>query len=523
MSPIAQWSAYRTSQSASGGQINLDTYDVDAQTGDIVIAQITQVSLGGYPSLTLMPGWAQLYEISTTLAGNSARVRIAVKTVRTSEANTQVLPVVASGYDAGGTTISVIGFGVRKGTLSGLVHNMDFNWGAYDTPLPSVTPPSGALVVRIAIPGSQNAPGSTTEYPTVQPSGWTMWPKYNSSIPLLTSWHTGAAPSVLVNTANDTNPNSVTGDNYGVTIAIAGTGGGDTTPPTITSTSSPSVVEGNALSHALTANETVTWTKISGADFTLSGSTLSLPAKTYPSGPFVAVVRATDTAGNWSEQTITATITKAPLVQVVGFSSGTTSAAAIAGTQSGDLQIAFAYRDDSNTAPTLPSGWNDLAPFSGANSNASKIAYRVAGSTNSDSGTWTNARTTVMLTLRPKSGYSLSVGNINTNAGTSNTVNWPATTLQSPNSNRLFAFIGHRNVDTTIETPPTGMELILNVLDSVDEVAVHATPDSIPSWGSLNQTITGTASGWRNHLLEIVATSSAPSGRRRSVWISLID
>jgi hypothetical protein len=93
----------------------------------------------------------------------------------------------------------------------------------------------------------------------------------------------------------------------------------DTTAPTITSSSSISLPEGDALSHTLTANESVTWTKTGGADqalFTLVGSTLSMTAKDYEipedsgsNNTYVVQVTATDSSLNEANQTITVTVT----------------------------------------------------------------------------------------------------------------------------------------------------------------------------------------------------------------------
>ncbi|MEY5060374.1 MAG: hypothetical protein RIS45_295, partial [Planctomycetota bacterium] len=68
-----------------------------------------------------------------------------------------------------------------------------------------------------------------------------------------------------------------------------------------------------------TANETVTWTKVAGGDlatFTLSGATLGLPGRDYDipgdangDNIYRVRVRATDLAGNWSEQVIDVTVT----------------------------------------------------------------------------------------------------------------------------------------------------------------------------------------------------------------------
>jgi hypothetical protein len=103
-------------------------------------------------------------------------------------------------------------------------------------------------------------------------------------------------------------------------IAIpAAAGTVDTTPPSITSASTYSQPENSAFSTTLTANETVTWSKTGGADaakFTLSGATLSLPAQDYEvpadadaNRVYLVTVRATDTAGNTTDQSIAITIT----------------------------------------------------------------------------------------------------------------------------------------------------------------------------------------------------------------------
>lgn len=101
--------------------------------------------------------------------------------------------------------------------------------------------------------------------------------------------------------------------------AAAGSPGGDTTAPTITSASSASVAENSPFSMTLTANESVTWAIVGGADaalFSLAGSTLSMTAKDFEApadadtgNTYVVQVRATDGSGNQSTQTITVTVT----------------------------------------------------------------------------------------------------------------------------------------------------------------------------------------------------------------------
>ncbi len=114
-------------------------------------------------------------------------------------------------------------------------------------------------------------------------------------------------------------------------IAIALTpaaGGGDTTAPTITgpggstgAASSVGVAENTTAVFTMTANETVTWDLNGGADvarFTInSGGNLAFvaapdfeaPNDSDTNNSYVVGVRATDTAGNATTQTVTVTVT----------------------------------------------------------------------------------------------------------------------------------------------------------------------------------------------------------------------
>lgn len=111
--------------------------------------------------------------------------------------------------------------------------------------------------------------------------------------------------------------------NSGRTTALSITVEGvDDTNPAITSASTVSVMEDAQLSHVLTADESVTWSIVGGidqADFELSGDTLrwasngtqdfESPADSDADNNYTVTVRATDAAGNFSEQTIIASVT----------------------------------------------------------------------------------------------------------------------------------------------------------------------------------------------------------------------
>lgn len=96
----------------------------------------------------------------------------------------------------------------------------------------------------------------------------------------------------------------------------------DATAPTITSATTANNAENSVLAHALTANETVTWALNGGADtarFEISGSTLrwlsngtkdyETPNDAGTNNVYNVTVRATDTAGNTTDQNIAITVT----------------------------------------------------------------------------------------------------------------------------------------------------------------------------------------------------------------------
>lgn len=106
----------------------------------------------------------------------------------------------------------------------------------------------------------------------------------------------------------------------------------DVTAPTITSPATAGVAENSTLSHALTANESVTWSITGGDDqarFEISGSTLrwalngtknyEAPNDANTDNAYVVQVTATDGASNAASQTVTVTVTN--VIEFVTFDS----------------------------------------------------------------------------------------------------------------------------------------------------------------------------------------------------------
>ena len=102
----------------------------------------------------------------------------------------------------------------------------------------------------------------------------------------------------------------------------------DVTAPVISGLVAPLVVENTTAIATYTANESVTWSLNGGADaarFTLSGGVLSfasapdfeVPADANTDNSYLVVIRATDTAGNTTDQSLIVTVTDADEVAPV--------------------------------------------------------------------------------------------------------------------------------------------------------------------------------------------------------------
>ncbi|QBX38681.1 hypothetical protein E4M02_11200 [Brevundimonas sp. S30B] len=317
-------------------------------------------------------------------------------------------------------------------------------------------------------------------------------------------------------------------------------GGPDETPPTITSTADATVYEGDGFAQTLTANETVTWAIVGGADaalFSLSGAVLSLPEQLYLSpadanadNVYVVQVQAEDAAGNLSTiQTKNITIEQAPLVRWIGGASGTNTAT-LPPHKAGDAIFAAAFRDGSATLPTLPSGqnWSSILAPTGANTCSARAAGKIAASSGEAVGTFTNATTVDVGIWRPRPGYTLSFGAAASASGSSTTVSYPALTLQDTSgSSWVMGWAGHRSVNTTLETPPTGMTNRLTTVDATDETALHDTNGGVSSWSLQTRSVGGTSSGWFGFTVELKAASAgganaSASGQTQTATASLI-
>lgn len=206
----------------------------------------------------------------------------------------------------------------------------------------------------------------------------------------------------------------------------------------------------------------------------------------------------------------------------VGQASGTTTAT-LPAHQAGDLIVIYAFRDGNATAPSLPAGWVSINT-STTTSTGSRLGYKWARNASETSGTWTNATTVIAQVYRGHK-YETPIGGNSQTVGTTNTsVAWGNITLTDTNGTSWVAAMrGHRSVDTTLETAPSGLTARSTVVDATDEAAGFDTNGAVASgstWTApAGQNIGGTASGWtaqavaiRRGIAEPAVTLSGQSG-----------
>lgn len=189
------------------------------------------------------------------------------------------------------------------------------------------------------------------------------------------------------------------------------------------------------------------------------------------------------------------------------------------------VQVVFAFRDGSNTAPTVPTpptgnAWT-TAPTAGtgANTCASVLVYRlVASGSDTATGTFTNA-TSLICEQYSGCDTTTPVGTTDSDTGaSSSTVNFNGVTFNITDGTSWAAgFVGHRQTDGTITTAPSGMTNRTSVTDATDQAAGHDTNGGVTGWSTTSAALGGTASGYRARVIELRAVptggSTAAPGR----------
>jgi len=209
-----------------------------------------------------------------------------------------------------------------------------------------------------------------------------------------------------------------------------------------------------------------------------------------------------------TSQWVSETVENKTTVLYVGGATGTTSAT-VPTHEVGDLLLAYAYRDGSTTAPSLPSGWTNIANANGANSNSARLAYKIA-TTTSETATGFTSATSLILHVYRNVDQSSPIGGNNFDTGSSTTISYPALTMSVSNGTSLVAgFSGHRSTNTAIETAPSGMVNRTSVSDATDQAAGFDTNLGVTSWSAQTASVGGSSSGWFARTVEIKQKTAA--------------
>lgn len=187
-------------------------------------------------------------------------------------------------------------------------------------------------------------------------------------------------------------------------------------------------------------------------------------------------------------------------VSYVGARGAAATTVTIPAHQIGDLILIFAYRDGSNTVPTVPTAGGTVPTWiqigsSGGNTNSSRFHYATATATTTTSGTWTNATELICLVYRNATRGASAGGS----GAATTTVNYPALTLQrTDNSSWVVGVAGHRTA-TNVDLAPTGMT---NRAFAGTEAAGHDSNGTRTSWTSTNVTVNA-SSAFRSWTVEL--------------------
>lgn len=539
--PILSWMTSSNSNGGTQGRslYTLGTYGSStAEAGDLVLAFLLVMNPEGTTAPTITPasGWGIISNNTATYIG-AYGIRMVVISKVITQQETQGTPVIWSHDGPAGCSQQTDAWGVRGAAASSLALSYQKNTPTssgefYNVNYPPLATAQGDLLIRAAICSSYGP----TNWPELPPSGYAVGPipNDNSSSHWLhyQTANTSAAPQLQVSAID----NGISGlTTY--TIRLSDTPGG----PVLTLgdlSLSNSTVHANAPVGHVIGN-------IIGQT---SGSTLSL----RPTEPRVSLVgtelRVADalTQGNPLFPEIDETLADAVgspkffgtmvdvgpsrICEFIHAAVGTTTPV-IPAHQAGDLLVCFMFRDGSATAPAIPAGWTNVR--TGSTTSASyRLVSKRATSSSESGGTPSTATSCITSVYRPNTDegypYLLTVGSSAQSVGTTNTsFNYPALSV----SERLGyekpwigAAAGHRSVNTSLETPPSGMVIRSNALDATDEAVMFDTNGSSSSRSSSPVTIGGTNSGWCSVIYEITGAGTKPlaptrKAPRYSSWL----
>jgi hypothetical protein len=174
--------------------------------------------------------------------------------------------------------------------------------------------------------------------------------------------------------------------------------------------------------------------------------------------------------------------------------------------QPADVAVIFAFRTGSTTNPTIPAGWTNLTNTTDGTSCCVSVGWRRLVSTDSASGTWTNATQLVCLVYRGCEPFLANpTGGKAGTAGTTTTQTFPTVTMtRGDGTSWVVGCIGVVSTTNDIEVAPAGMTNRADLVGTTTEVAGHDTNGGVASWSSTNRTANG-AANWVSYVVELLA------------------
>ncbi len=194
----------------------------------------------------------------------------------------------------------------------------------------------------------------------------------------------------------------------------------------------------------------------------------------------------------------------------VGYASAASASVALPAFTAGDLAIVFAYRDGSNTAPSLPGGWTNRTS-AGGTSNSFRVGYRVLQASDTTTSVWTNATEIQVLVLRGQHPTApLGTDQLAFNgSGTSITYTAPLTLNVTDGSSWIVGLAGHRTATDVLSRTVTGMTTRSSG-GAATSLGAHT--EQAAAWATGEAFTVNASSAWRSYVAEVVAAAPKQTG-----------
>lgn len=196
-------------------------------------------------------------------------------------------------------------------------------------------------------------------------------------------------------------------------------------------------------------------------------------------------------------------------ISYISSGSGVDSIATMPTHQAGDLLLFYAFIDGVATPPSLPGDCTNIGTDTRFNTGA-RVAYKIAASSSETSGTWTTATNLIVVvyrdTKRPGKFW------LNNGTGTLLLYSINSQTFEdAAGSAWAVGFAGHRSVNGSLVTPPTGMTNRTVTVTATSKAAAHDTNGTVTGWADQSVEVAGSANGWICSVVELVPFINYPA------------